>query len=144
MKRIALFILMLCSGIAIYSQHTVNRFNDRLNDRIPYANMKVTFISVTEKAGNDSVNLTPIQFTNNVGISISNDSITIGKPINTNAWVGDQIIIIAKGSSGKKVKFNTSYWKTSATSYTTSTKGYVTFKFYFDGTYWVQLSSQIL
>ena len=154
MKSIILIITMICLGVATYSQHTVNRFNDKNNDRIPYMNMKLTYTSVTDKTGNDSINIAPLQFDNYFGVTMT-DSITFGKPTNTNSWVGDVITIVAKGSSGNIVKFNGYKFKASPSAttktdtsgnqrFTLSTKGYFVIKFVFDGTYWVQEFSQVL
>jgi hypothetical protein len=144
MKKIGFLLSILCLGGLAFSQHTVNRFSDKNNNNIPYANMKMSFTYITEKAGNDSANVTPLQFDNYIGITIANDSITLGKPVNTYAYVGDKVMIVVAGTSGKKLKFNTSWWKSSASSFTTSTKARLVLVFLFDGVYWVQESSQIL
>ena len=158
MKRIILLILTLSLGVITFSQgsnHLVNRYNNRLNDRIPYDNMKLTYSFYTDQIGNDSITMSVIQY-NNTYIITMTDSCTFGKPNNASNYVGDILKVIAKGSSGTILKFNPTYFKSLSPAatrsidrigysrFTLSTQGRAVIVFVFDGVYWVQVSEQLL
>ena len=136
MKKIISFLFVLFSFVAVNAQSTSPRFgttpgNDNTSRVLTYG-----YKIVTDATGADSTTLVPNAWHTVVRVALT-DSVYFKSPTVTKSYAGDNLIIVASGSSGTKVKFAGTNFISAGTA-TLSTSGRAVIRFIFDGDKWVE------
>ena len=145
-KYIALICLTFAVCVGLSAQSTTPRFGIGVNQDNTGRTLTYNWVTVTEVAGYDSININPHAWLSNYKVSVTNDSIRFANPVITRSYAGDNVRLIITGTSGKVVSFatyGTSNWVVNKTSNTTgeiilSTKGKAVIEFVFDGAKWIE------
>ncbi len=139
MKKILFAFMLLTVGLTVSAQSTAPRFGTATNRDNTYRGMTLGYTSITEAAGADTATLAPRKFTNYYRVTLAADSLYLASPTITSCYAGDELIIVASGASGTKVKFAGTNWQSAGTA-TLSSGLYAVISFVFSGTKWVETS----
>ena len=141
MKKILFILVFAFTSIISNAQSTSPRFgttpgNDNTGRVLTYA-----YKSATDAAGADSLYLIPSAYRTIVRIALT-DSFTMKNPSVVRSYAGDNIVIVASGASGKKLKFTGANWLSTGTA-TLSSVGRAVISFIFDGAKWVEVDRTV-
>jgi hypothetical protein len=136
MKKLIFLLAFALTVSATFAQSTKPRWGGGPNDDNTYRAMNLKYQTVTDAAGADSVVLRPGTFTHVVRVALT-DSFTFKQPVVTGSYAADNLVIIASGASGNKVKFTGSNFITAGTA-TLSSGGRAVIRLIFDGSKWVE------
>lgn len=103
------------------------------------AQLNYKWFTATDATGADSIKLTPNAYSTTVRAVVATDSFAVHIKSNVNAFAGDQLVVIASGTSGKKIKFTGTSFASAGTA-TLSTVGVAVVTFVFTGTAWAEKS----
>lgn len=135
MKKILFAIVFLIGAVAVNAQSTSPRFGTAKNQDNTGRVLTYNYATVTDAAGADSVTITPNAWQTIYRIALT-DSVTFKNPVVSRSFAGDNILIIASGASGTKVKFTGSNWVGTSAA-TLSSGGRSVIRYVFDGARWV-------
>lgn len=136
MKKFISFLFVLFAFVAVNAQSIKPRFGTVPGDDNTGRVLTYAYKTVTEVAGADSTLLVPSAWQTIVRVSLA-DSIYFKSPVVTKSYAGDNIVIVASGASGTKVKFAGTNFISAGTA-TLSTSGRAVIRFIFDGAKWVE------
>jgi len=136
MKKLFAIIFLLAISIAMYGQSTSPRFGTLKNQDNTGRVLTFKTVSLTDAVGVDTLSVNPNAYTTYVKIALV-DSLTI-KPVVTNSYYGDQLIILCTATTGTPfLKFTGSNWLTAGKA-TLSTNLRAVIRLTFDGAKWVE------
>lgn len=140
MKNI-LFIAFVLFGLNASAQSTSPRFGTTASRDNTFRTLTNKLTSVTETAGNDTLTYTPSAFNSYYKLTMT-DSTTFSIAATTSSYFGDQITIVASGTSGDLLKFTGSNLLTAGTAtFTTNERAVITL--IFDGAKWVEKARSV-
>lgn len=137
MKSLIFLFSLLAVAFMADAQSTSARFSSASSGQTG-ASLNYRYVSVTDVAGADSIAPAPFAFTTYYRVSLL-DSFTMKQPVISRCYAGDQIVLIASGTSGDKLKFSGSNWQTAGTA-TLSSGLRAVITLVFDGAKWVEAS----
>ena len=137
MKKFLFAVALMLSATFANAQSTAPRFGTTAGSDNTYRPMTLNYQSVTDASGVDTVTLRTNKFTNFVRVTLT-DTVSLSAVV-TSCKAGDELIVVATGSSGRRVKFVGSNF-VSAGSATVSTNGTAIVTFLFTGTVWAEKS----
>lgn len=123
------------------AQSTSPRFGTAAGQDNTFRVLTNAYRTVTDAAGADSASVSPAAFNSIIRVALT-DSITFRNPVVTRSFAGDQLTIIATGTSGNRVKFTGSNWITAGTA-TLSSGGSAVITLVFNGTRWAERSRAV-
>ena len=132
------FILLAAITFGSFAQSTTPRFGTTAGRDITYRPLTLKLQSLTDAAGADSTTITTSAYSTLVKIAVL-DSFTLKSPTVTKAFLGDEMTILAAGSSGDLLKFTGTNWVSAGTA-TLSSGATAVIKFIFNGAKWVEAS----
>jgi hypothetical protein len=137
MKKL-LFAILLFAGFGSMAQHTVPRFGTTAGKDNTFRLLTNGYTTITDAAGTlDTVIINPHYYNNTYRIVLV-DSVTLGNPVVTNSWAGDNLTFIVSTAAGSHVLyFLGSNWITAGTA-TMTTRLRSVIRFIFDGAKWVE------
>lgn len=147
MKKLVSIILLSCMTLALSvaipktssAQVTTPRYDATSGNTgliIDYG-----YKAYTDAQGADSVILVPTYANNLIKITMT-DSFYLKSPVVKYSYLGDRLVIIAKGSSGNKLKFAGTNFVTTGTA-TLSSAGEAILELIFDGAKYVEKSRTV-
>ena len=137
MKKFLFAVALMLSATFANAQSTAPRFGTTAGSDNTYRGLNLAYQSVTDASGMDTVTLRTNKFTNYVRCTLT-DTLTF-TPVVTSCKAGDELVVIASGASGRRVKFIGSGFQ-SAGSATLSSGGVAVVTFVFTGTLWAEKS----
>lgn len=137
MKKI-LFVLFTICTLAAVAQSTSPRFGTTAGRDNTFRTLTCKLTALTDAAGADSATLSTSAYNTLVTIAVL-DSFALKSPTVTKAFLGDQLTIIATGTSGDMLKFTGTNWVSAGTA-TLSSGLKAVVRFIFDGAKWVEAS----
>lgn len=137
MKKIFFVLFAFCT-LAAMAQSTTPRFGTTAGRDITYRPLTLKLSTLTDAAGADSATIATSAYNTLVKIAVL-DSFTLKSPTVTKAFLGDEMTILATGTSGDLLKFTGSNWVSAGTA-TLSSGLKAVIKFVFDGAKWVEAS----
>lgn len=137
MKKIFAILVLSILALGAMAQYTNPRYGEPSAGRDNTGRvMTWHYFTIVDVVGNDSTNLIPFAGFNLYYVALI-DSVSFATPNIAQCHRGDELKIIAKGASGKFIKFtNNTLFVTTATKYTLSTNGTLIMQFTFDGSVW--------
>ena len=135
MKKFLFAVALILSATLVNAQSTAPRFGTTAGSDNTYRGLNLAYQSVTDASGMDTVTLRTNKYTNFVRVTLT-DTITF-TPVVTSCKAGDELVVIASGASGRRVKFIGSGFQ-SAGSATLSSGGVAVVTFVFTGTIWAE------
>lgn len=136
-KFLLLTILASLVGFVSNAQYTTPRTGTGV--KYDLRNLNHKYINATDATGADSAAITFNAYRTTYRVVLV-DSFTLKQPVITNAYAGDEFIIVASAASGTpKLKFTGSNWQSTGTA-TLSTGLRAVIRFIFDGAKWVEAS----
>lgn len=138
MKKYIFSMILLAFTCMVMAQSTSPRFGTTAGKDNSYRMLQNKLTALTDAAGADSATLATSAYNTIVTIAVL-DSFTLKSPTVTNCYLGDQLTLIANGTSGDKLKFTGSNWVSAGTA-TLSSGLYAVIRFIFDGSKWVEAS----
>lgn len=139
MKKLFALVIVCAAFVAsATAQSTSPRFGTAKNQDNTGRALNYKLITVTDAAGADSATLVTNAWETVVKVAAL-DSITFKSPVVTNAYYGDNLVLIISGTSGDLVKFTGSNWASAGTA-TLSSGAVAIIRFRFNGTKWVEES----
>jgi len=136
MKKIFSILFLLAFTFTVSAQSTSPRFGTLKNQDNTGRGLTYKLVSVTDGTGADSVIAFPGAYKTYYKVTLI-DSLAFKQPVVTTSYLGDNIVIVATGASGTKVKFTGSNWITTGTA-TLSSGGRAIIDLIFDGARWVE------
>lgn len=136
MKKLISFLFVLFAFVAVNAQSTKPRFGIVAGDDNTGRVLTYAYKTITEVAGADSTALYPNAFHTIVRVALT-DSFYFKSPVVTKSFAGDNIVIVASGASGTKLKFAGTNFISAGTA-TLSSLGRAVIRFIFDGAKWVE------
>lgn len=137
MKKFLFAVALMLSATFANAQSATPRFGTNAGSDNTYRGLSLNWQSVTDASGMDTLTIRTNKFTNHVRIALT-DTISL-LPVVTSCKAGDELIVVATGSSGRRVRFVGSGFQ-SAGSATTSSGGTIVVTFIFTGTVWAEKS----
>lgn len=137
MKKFLFAVALMLSATFANAQSAIPRFGTNAGSDNTYRGLSLNWQSVTDASGMDTLTLRTNKFTNHVRIALT-DTISL-LPVVTSCKAGDELIVVATGSSGRRVRFVGSGFQ-SAGSATTSSGGTIVVTFIFTGSVWAEKS----
>jgi len=128
-------------GLVSNAQHTTPRFGTVPGDDNTGRVLTYKYISSTDGSGADSLYLIPSAYKTIIRVALT-DSFTLKNPSVIKSYTGDNIVIVASGGSGKKLKFTGANWLSTGTA-TLSSVGRAVITFIFDGAKWVEVDRTV-
>jgi len=125
-------------GMNANAQHTTPRFGTSAGEDNTGRVLTYKFISATDAAGADSLYVAANAWQTTVRIALT-DSFSLKQPGVSKCYAGDNLVVVASGASGKKLKFVGSNWLSAGTA-TLSSVGRAIVTFIFDRAKWVEAS----
>lgn len=141
MKRILFILMFALFGLTSNAQHTSPRFGTVAGDDNTGRVLSYAYKTATDAAGADSLYLVPCNWKTIVRITLT-DSFALKNPSVVKSYAGDNIVFIASGASGKKLKFVGGNWLSTGTA-TLSSVGRAVIQFVFDGSKWVEVDRTV-
>lgn len=140
MKKILALLTVAAVLLAttVSAQSTTPRFGTTPNQDNTGRVLTYKFVGKTDVAGADTLKTIPSAWHTIYRVALL-DSLAIQPTSLTKCYVGDQITVIASGTSGDFIKFIGSNW-ISAGNATLSTGLRAVVRFVFDGAKWVEVS----
>lgn len=141
MKNIIIAVIAMFAFNVSFAQSTSPRFGTTAGRDNTYRVLTLGYTSVTETAGNDTLEFRPTKYTNYYRLTMT-DSTTFSISSTANSYAGDVIKIIASGTSGDLLKFIGSNLLTAGTAtFTTNERAVI--ELVFDGAKWVEASRAV-
>jgi len=122
--------------VSVNAQSTSPRWGSAKNEDNTGAVLTWKYVVLADAIGADSVILSPNAYNSVYKIALT-DSVYFKSPVVKNSYVGDNLILVAGGASGAKIKFSSTLLVTAGTA-TLSTSGKAIIRFIFDGSKWVE------
>jgi hypothetical protein len=141
MKKLLFVLFFAFIGLVSNAQKTTPRFGTVAGDDNTGRVLTYKYINATDAAGADSLYLVPSNWKTIVRIALT-DSFSLKNPSVVKSYAGDNILIIASGASGKKLKFVGSNWLSTGTA-TLSSVGRAVIQLVFDGAKWVEVDRTV-
>ena len=129
-------MIAIIAFVSVNAQSTSPRWGSAKNEDNTGAVLTWKYVTLTDAVGADSVIIAPGAYTSVYKFTVV-DSIYFKTPVLKNSYVGDNVILVAGGTSGGKIKFSSTNLTTSGTA-TLSSGGKAVIKFIFDGAKWVE------
>lgn len=136
MKKLISFLIAIIAIVSVNAQSTSPRWGSAKNEDNTGAVLTWKYTTVSDAIGADSVIIAPNAYTSVYKFTVV-DSIYFKTPVLKNSYLGDNISLIATGSTGGKIKFASTNLVTSGTA-TLSSGGKAVIKFIFDGAKWIE------
>ena len=136
MKKLISFLIAIIAIVSVNAQSTSPRWGSAKNEDNTGAVLTWKYTTLNDAIGADSVIIAPNAYTSVYKFTVV-DSIYFKTPVLKNSYLGDNISLIATGSTGGKIKFASTNLVTSGTA-TLSSGGKAVIKFIFDGAKWVE------
>ena len=136
MKKLISFLIAIIAIVSVNAQSTSPRWGSAKNEDNTGAVLTWKYVALADAIGADSVILSPNAYNSVYKIALT-DSVYFKSPVLKNSYVGDNLILVANGASGAKIKFSSTLLVTSGTA-TLSSGGKAIIKFIFDGAKWVE------
>lgn len=137
MKKILFAIAVLFSAASM-AQSTAPRWGSGANNDNTGRSFSYKFVTLTEVAGTDSITLNPNANKTIYRVALT-DSFYFKSPTVTRSYAADELVIVASGASGTKLKFAGTNFITAGTA-TLSSLGRAVITMIFDGAKWVEKS----
>jgi hypothetical protein len=137
-STLALLAVVFCAN----AQSTAPRFGTAANKDNTARVLTYAYVTGTDGVGADTLKTSPSNFETYYRISNVVDSTGISITSTAQSYAGDNIIVIASGSSGGFIKFIGSNWLSTGKA-TLSANGRAVIRFVFDGSKWVEASRQV-
>ncbi len=134
MKNILLIALVAFAGVA-FAQSTSPRFGTTPNKDNTGRTLVYKVQSKTDAAGADTITITSEKAFHTIVKVALLDSLTLGSPVVTNAALGDQMVLLVRGTSGNKLKFTGANWLSAGVA-TLSSGAVAVIEFVFNGAKW--------
>lgn len=141
MKKLIALIVFVVAAFAVNAQSTTPRFGTAKNQDNTGRVLTYAYQTATDTQGADSLLLNPNAWKTTVRITML-DSFCMKNPVVTRSYAGDNIVIIASGANGTKLKFSGANYLTSGTA-TLSSVGRAVISLVFDGAKWVEVSRTV-
>ncbi|CAB4136040.1 hypothetical protein UFOVP579_12 [uncultured Caudovirales phage] len=143
MKNLIVLLIALVSfTLTTTAQSTTPRWGNGVSSDNTGRALNWKYQTVTDATGADSTTLAPSAYQTVVRVAVI-DSFYFKSPVVTKSYAGDNLMIVASGASGKKVKFAGTNFISAGTA-TISTNGRAVICFIFDGAVWVEKSRVVL
>ena len=136
MKKLISFLIAIIAIVSVNAQSTSPRWGSAKNEDNTGAVLTWKYTTLNDAIGADSVIIAPNAYFSVYKFTVV-DSIYFKTPVLKNSYLGDNISLIATGSTGGKIKFASTNLVTSGTA-TLSSGGKAVIKFIFDGAKWVE------
>lgn len=130
---------MTALAVSVCAQSTTPRFGITKNQDNTGRGLTYKWATKTDATGADSLKIVPNAWSTIVRFSTVTDSVALVVSSTANCYAGDNIQVIATGSSGGKVKFVGTNFQTAGTA-TLSTGATAVVTLVFSGTKWVEVS----
>lgn len=137
MKKFLFAVALMLSATFANAQSTSPRFATTNSGDNTYRGLSLSYTSVTDAVGADTTTLRTNKFTNYVRVALV-DSLTL-TPVVTSCKAGDELVVIATGTSGNKLKFTGTAFQSAGTA-TLSTGTTAVLTFVFTGAKWAEKS----
>ena len=134
MKNILLILLVAFAGVA-FAQSTSPRFGTTPNKDNTGRTLVYKLQSKQDAAGADTITITSEKAFHTIVKVALLDSLTLGSPVVTNAALGDQMVLLVRGTSGNKLKFTGANWLSAGVA-TLSSGAVAVIEFVFNGAKW--------
>ena len=135
-KLFSIIALSIFTVAAVNAQSTSPRFGTAKNQDNTGRVLTYAYTTWTDAAGADSTTVTPNAWQTIYRVALT-DSFYVKSPSVGRSYAGDNVVIVASGSSGAKLKFAGTNWISAGTA-TLSGGGRAVIKFIFDGAKWVE------
>lgn len=135
MKKVFLAVALMLSATLMNAQSTAPRFGTTAGKDNTFRGLSLGYVSATDAAGADTLTLRTNKFKSYYRLSLT-DSFTV-TPVVTSCYAGDELVIVATGTSGNKLKFTGTAFQSAGTA-TLSSGATAVITFVFTGSKWAE------
>jgi len=136
MKKLFFILVLAIAAFSVNAQSTSPRWGTGANNDNTGRALTYSYKSITDAVAADSTTINPNAYTTIYRVALV-DSVYFKSPVVTRSYAGDNIVVVASGASGTKVKFAGTNFITAGTA-TLSTSGRSVITLIFDGAKWVE------
>lgn len=134
-----MLLLAMLVFLGTHAQSTTPRFGTTANQDNTGRALTYKWVTKTDAVAADSLKLTPSAWHTVVRVNSLADSVALVVSSTTKCYTGDNITIVATGTSGGKLKFVGTNFQTAGTA-TLSSGARAVINLVFDGAKWVEAS----